>query len=362
MSRSYREQAEAFAALHDGGDATQLADNLHARIHVLRGGGLPVPAMVAAVGRGNAWVCSPRTTYADYAAEEARRLLPPWQARPLSMLCAGVGRLLDAARIDRAVSLNNWGLSTNLYPALDQLDLAGLIDEARTGWPDHALWFRSLNPVHDADWLTALRARGFLLVASRQVYLREAGLPACGRDLVADLRLLQRQDLRHVAETAFVETDYPRIAALYAQLYLDKYSRHNPAYHATMLRDWHRRGLLQLRGFRDDDGQLLCIAGMFGTGTTMTTPIVGYDTSRPQRLGLYRTLTACGFDEALRSGRHLNLSAGAAGFKRLRGATPAIEYSAVWLPPAARASRAVVSLLSSLTCRLGVPLMRKYQL
>lgn len=362
MSRSYRDQVEAFAALHDGGNAAQLADNLHARIHVLRGGGMPVPAMVTGPKRGNAWICSPRTTYADYAAEEARRLLPRWQSGPVAALCGSVGRLLDAVGIDRAVSLNNWGLSTNLYPPLPQVDLSGLIDEARTRWPGHALWFRSLNPVHNADWLAALQARGFTLVASRQVYLRQAHLPVSGRDLAADLRLLQRQDLQPVADAAFDEADYPRIAALYAQLYLDKYSRHNPAYHATMLRDWHRKGLLQLRGFRGQDGQLLCIAGMFGTETTMTTPIVGYDTTQPQRLGLYRALTACGFDEALRSGRHLNLSAGAAGFKRLRGATPAIEYSAVWVPPTARASRAVVSVLSALTCRLGVPLMRKYQL
>ena len=97
--------------------------------------------------------------------------------------------------------------------------------------------------------------------------------------------------------------DYPRIAALYAQLYLDKYSRCNPAYRAEFLRAWHRAGLLCLNGFRDAGGELVWITGLFGVGQTLTAQIVGYDLRQPQRLALYRTLTACGFEHAPQYGR-----------------------------------------------------------
>ncbi|WP_244149928.1 hypothetical protein [Xanthomonas sacchari] len=251
----YATQLQRFAALHAGGDAQRLADNAHARIEVLQAGDLALPVTVGERHPGNAWVCSPRTTYADYAAEEAARLLPGALAAPVRGLCGGIGAWLDWARIDRAVTLNNWLLSTNLYPPLPPSGLRALLDAARTRWPDHALWFRSLNAVDTPQWLHALQAEGFTLIGSRQVYLYEDWPRLLRhRDLARDLKLVDRRDLQRCGNDAIGEADYARIAALYAQLYLEKYSHCNPAYHAGFLRAWHRAGLLRFDGFRDGDG------------------------------------------------------------------------------------------------------------
>ncbi|WP_394686674.1 hypothetical protein [uncultured Xanthomonas sp.] len=359
----YATQLQRFAALHAGGDAQQLADNAHARIEVLQAGDLALPVTVGERHPGNAWVCSPRTTYADYAAEEAARLLPGTLAAPVRGLCGGIGAWLDWARIDRAVTLNNWLLSTNLYPPLPPSGLRALLDVARARWPDHALWFRSLNAVDTPQWLHALQAEGFTLIGSRQVYLYEDWPRLLRhRDLARDLKLVERRDLQRCGNDAIGEADYPRIAALYAQLYLEKYSHCNPAYHAGFLRAWHRAGLLRFDGFRDGDGQLVCITGLFGVGGTVTAPIVGYDLQLPQRLALYRTLTACGIDHARRYGQRLNQSAGAASFKRQRGGMPVIEYSAVDARHLPLRRRQPIAALGALTRRIGVPLMRQYRL
>lgn len=355
--------AERFAGLYAGADMHALASNLHGPVAMLDAGGMRLPATLGVRVRGNAWVCSPRTAYVDYAAEEARRLLAPWLARATGALCAVLGPLLDRCALDHAVTLNNWGLSTNLYPPLAQVDLDHLLRQCRQRWPDRAIWLRSLNAQDTPDWLQALRRHGAVLVPSRQVYLFD-GLdgPPRHRDLARDLRLLARTDLQAVDDADIVEADYPRIAALYAMLYLDKYSPLNPAYTPAMLRDWHRHGLLRLRGFRERGGALLCVAGMFGHERTLTTPIVGYDTTRPQRLALYRSLTACSFQAAGHSRRRLNLSAGAAGFKRLRGGVPAIEYSAVLAGHCPPRTRAALAVLAGVATGVGVPLMRRYQL
>lgn len=359
----YHRNAHAYAARYDGANARAIASNLDAGIAMLRVGERIVPVTVNDAERGNAWVCSPRTTYADYAAEEARRLLPAVPARAIAGLCSGLGGVLGWAQLDRVVAINNWCVSTNLYPPLQELPLDALLRQARERWPTHALWLRSLNTHDNPQWLAALQARGFRLIASRQIYLYpELSTQRRGRDLSADLKLLQRTDLQRVGDDGIGEDDYPRIAALYAMLYLDKYSHCNPAYHPQMLRDWHRDGLLRLEGFRDADGQLQCIAGMFGTAQAVTTPIVGYDTSQPQKMALYRTLAASSFRAALDSGRLLNLSAGAATFKRQRGGQPMIEYSAVLDAHRPRRTRAAVQLLSTLTRHLGIPLMRRYRL
>ena len=65
----------------------------------------------------NCYVVSPQTAYSGYAREELQRLKRPWLAWPLKLLTQGVDRLLSAAKVDRLVQVNNWLLSTNLYPA-----------------------------------------------------------------------------------------------------------------------------------------------------------------------------------------------------------------------------------------------------
>ncbi|MGR5415062.1 hypothetical protein ACPV52_20615, partial [Vibrio astriarenae] len=83
-------------------------------------------------------------------------------------------------------------------------------------------------------------------------------------------------------------------------------------------------------GFRDADGVLRAVVGVFGQGPLLTAPLVGYDTTWPQSAGLYRLLMAHVLRTTMARDAELNLSAGAAHFKRLRGGVPAIEMSAVY--------------------------------
>lgn len=362
------DRAAAFAAIHAGRASRPFVANLATEVGLLEAGGCLLPVTVNDAEPDNAWVGSPHTTYAAYAREELRRNVHPALAAPLDLLCRAAGHALARARIDRAVALNNWMLSTNVYPALDRPRLDGVVRDAvrqaRCRWPEHALWWRSLNDVQHRDWLAALRALGFTLVASRQVYLFDDLRTAARRhaNLARDLRLLRRTPLARTDGGDFTTADYERIEALYGQLYLDKYSRLNPRYTARFMRDWHAAGLLRFVGFRDNAGVLAGVVGMFAQDGVVTAPIVGYDTARPRSLGLYRLLMASVFEAAMASGDTVNLSAGAAHFKRLRGGVPAIEYSAVLASHMPASTRRAVAALGLLTTRIGVPVMRRFAL
>lgn len=89
------------------------------------------------------------------------------------------------------------------------------------------------------------------------------------------------------------------------------------------------------------NGVLDEIAGCLGMHETMTTLVIGYDVALPCKLGLYRMLTALVFQEARDTGRLLNLSAGAAQFKRHRVGKAQIEYSAVYVAHLSVFQRAV---------------------
>lgn len=361
----FAEKAETFLAVHRGQDSTRFAGNLVTRIDAVPAGDLTLPVTVndGSEPPGNAWVCSPTTTYGRYALEESERLLPGLLRPPLRAAISVVDRGMRRRRLDRAVAVDNWLLSTNLHPDLAGIDLDRLVREARERWSEHAIWIRSLNTVQHPDWLRAVVEAGFTLIPSRQVYLfRGLSVDPPRRDLRRDLRLLDRTELTAVPHDDFTEDDFAQAERLYAQLYVDKYSALNPRYTAVFLRAWHRVGLLEFAGFRDAEGTLRAVVGMFGQGAALTAPVVGYDTSWPQHAGLYRLLMAHVLRSTRQRGVELNLSAGAAQFKRLRGGEPAIEYSAVQAAHLPAGTRRAIAALGALATRVGVPIMRHWAL
>lgn len=356
--------ADAFASVHAGVPTPGYVGNIDVEVGTFEAGGLPFPVTINETGGENAWVCSPLTTYSRYALEEARRVVPRAVAWPVMAVIGAADRWLHAAGLDRAVSVNNWLLSTNLYPSADGIDFRAVCTELKARWPAHAIWFRSLNVVQHAHWLHALAAAGFELIPTRQVYLfRDVGRCASAhQNLKRDLKLLRSTPLQQVDGSAFSVDDFAASEALYGQLYLEKYSRLNPRYTAAFLQAWQRAGLLELTGFRDESGQLRAVVGIFAQGSLLTAPIVGYDTAWPQSAGLYRLLMAHVLSMTCERSGTLNLSAGASHFKRLRGGEPAIEYSAVLCEHLPKPTRRALGLLRVLTTKLGVPIMERFKL
>lgn len=324
------------------------------------------PATISAPSTdlGRSYVESLRATYGLYAREELRTL-PLAAARwPLGLLVNWIDHALRRADADRLVILNNWLLSTNLYPVWDGTGLEQATAALTERFADHFLAFRSLNEVHHPHLLARFRAAGWRLIPARQVWIAEAPAPGdrLPHNLRLDLKLLARTPLRRQGADTFSNADFDAAAALYAQLYLDKYSRLNPAFTPEFLRFGHESGLMRIDGLRDAAGRIVGVVGTITMGQTMTTPLVGYDLAAPRGMGLYRLLMAIAFERMLEDRVSYNVSSGAALFKKLRGARPAIEYTALYSHHLARPRQRVMRQLEALLNGLGVPIMRKYQL
>ncbi len=316
----------------------------------------------------NCYVVSPLTAYTGYADEELRRLDRPLLAWPLHRLISAVSALLRCARIDRIVQINNWLLSTNLYPAdWPGEQLEEMTASLRQRFPDHVLCLRSLNRHSNAELIDRLLDLGYLAIPSRQVYLfdgREGERAAFRRrhNSRMDAILLRRSPYQVVTGDDLEDADFQRLEQLYNLLYLDKYCVLNPHYSAEWIRRGQRDGWLQLRVLRTDEGRIDGVVGWFANAQIISAPLVGYDTALPQRAGLYRQLTQLCLQEAARRRVLLNFSSGAAGFKRLRGGEAQIEYSLVYVAHLGWARRLVWRVLATLLHGIGVPLMRTLKL
>jgi hypothetical protein len=89
---------------------------------------------------------------------------------------------------------------------------------------------------------------------------------------------------------------------------------------------------------------------------------VGYDTSLDRQIGLYRMIIALTFEVVMAEGWNINLSGGAAAFKRNRGGQPIMEYGAIYDRHLSRARRLALSTLAVPANVIGAPLMRRFQI
>ena len=342
-----------------------LIANLQTSVLQLDLAGLSVPITVNDGGKtGNCYICNPVTGYIDYAIDETRNFVAkPLLQKALITLIRAVSPLMKATELDRAVHVNNWLFSTNPAPQIDRQTAIELRDNLTTHYPSHTIVLRSLNSYADSATMEALQAEGFRLVPSRQIYLFDGRRSQkLSRDLKAGQRLLGTTPHTLVQNTDFRPRDYARCAELYRLLYLEKYSLLNPQYSEAFIAEMHQNGLIQLEGLRADNGCLVAFGGRFEYEDTLTQPLIGYDTRRPQKEGLYRLITALAQKHAQKNNLLFNMSAGAASFKRNRQAKSAIEFSAVYNQHLPLRQRLAQKIIFKILLAIGVPLLKRFAL
>ncbi len=338
--------------------------NLDTTVMALAAHNVVLPTTVNQAEYGNCYVCSPHTAYSLYAREEARLIENAPLRWILRTACKGAGRLLRAVHFNKVVHINNWMLSTNLYPELDRTHVSDITQACVSQFPGHFVCWRSLNRTTNGPLMDELQRHGYSLLPSRQVYIFDRLGSRWRRtyDARNDRTLLRRSMYRVEDPIDLNGDDYERVARLYWMLYLEKYSPLNPEFTARYLQLCHESGAMRFMGLRSPDGIIDGIVGQFTVAGVTTTPIFGYDTKLPQSLGLYRMLMTLVLEGSVARGLTVNSSSGAASFKRMRGGEPAIEYTAVYSKHLAFARRLGID---AFTCGIRnaiVPIMRTLRL
>lgn len=358
-------RAETLAAMARRISAEDFIANLATEISTIETSVGALPMTRNAGTSPTCYICCPSVAYLDYAKSELRH----FSARPLvkSMLMGlieGVRPLLVTSGLDRQVQPNNWLLATNPVPDFGVDEIVALTRALVVAHPQHAVIWRSLNEFSDGAKIEAFRMAGYAFLPARQIYLFDCrdGQPPRHRDERRDDELLERGDYHLVSPNGIDAADYARMAELYGQLYLDKYTQLNPRYGAEFIAEAHASGLIEFHGLRNGAGQLDGVVGFFDMGQVMTAPIVGYDTSLPAQSGLYRRLMALALKRA-RDGKLLfNMSAGAAGFKRNRGGVAALEYTAVYNRHLGTRQRMAGWLVRKILETIGIPILKRFEL
>lgn len=280
----------------------------------------------------NCWLTSLATAYGQAARDETAREVRGLEAVAFKALSLIAEALLRLGQADRAVYANHLLFSTSLYGDWRGDDLAPALDALKTEFPDRAIIWRSLNEADHGALTARMAALGGRRLLSRIVWR----LPdpahdwAPRRDARDDQRLADAQDLRVKTAHDLSDAELARMHVLYTDLYRAKYSRTNPDYGLALLRAAIESGVLTARVIRNGDGVIEGFVGEHVYQGALVNPLLGYDRALPQTRGLYRVAMAASMPRAIAEGLLVNWSAGAGGFKRNRGARPALEYCMVF--------------------------------
>ena len=350
--------------MRDG--ATHYTANLHTELGILQVDNHLLPITINQDNYDSSYVCSPFTHFVSYAIVELRELERPLLEWLLKGILHGVGVFLKWGRINRVVHINNWLLSTNLYPNLSTAQIHAILAFMKEQFPSHAHVFRSVNTRTCASLIDSLSKGGARLVATRQVYIFPGtSLNSLNkrqrRELRKDRALLQNQGYECVPQSELTDQEIDRCVALYNALYIEKYSELNPQFSRAWMHLVIREGAMVVFALKKG-GRIDAVLGYFHIENVLTTPLFGYDTTVPQEIGLYRMLSALTLEQAFAHGLIDHASSGVAGFKRNRGYQPAIEYSGVASRHLPLRQRLPWQILEWLTQHIGVPLLQKFKL
>jgi len=289
-----------------------------------------IPITLSDFHPDNTYTVSPYSHYILYGGlEEVKHLGNPLAEAVIKTLMKPVSWFFRAADFDRVAYVNNYLLSTNLYPSVNSDQLSALSEALIRWFPDRAVVFRSVDQRKNPHVYQTLEGLGYDLVLSRQVWFMQPEECVQSRGFKGDRRALRHVQYEIVEGADFSDEDLMRSVDLYNMLYLEKYSYYNPQFTFEFMKLARDAGTLHLRALKQD-GNINGVIGYFIRNGAMTLPLLGYDTSLSKEKGLYRLLTQLKIQEGLRRDLLIHSSSGVGKFKKARGAKSAIEYNAVY--------------------------------
>ena len=305
-------------------------------------------------------------SYINYAEDEMQRHgmgVLKMLLKPILIMLKGALKLCNSNKI---IAINNFLLSTNLFNPLSEKQIQGTLKFLSMQFPDHTILIRSLNTITHKEMLDSLKKLNFSIITSRSIYFFDPkNLSKIGskrRWIIKKDKDIQNQSaIQIIDHESFKKEDAHHIKRLYDLLYLEKYSRCNPDFTVNFFEEVIEKKFIELKGILYN-GDIKGVIGYLKLNNTMTTPIVGYDTSFSEDLGLYRLLTALAIEESIKSNLLFHMSSGVGHFKRSRGAFQILESLAIYCNHLPFYRRALWKILSLLFNKIGARLLKKYKL
>ncbi|UZR94974.1 hypothetical protein [Chondrinema litorale] len=286
--------------------------------------------------KSSCYLVSFLSQYFDYAQEEVlENDKYTANQKRIARFVVPIFRFLgNLSGMEKVVFINNYILSTSLYPDTSELNLVEFLKKLEEKFPQHALVFRSVNDRTEKVLLKELEVLEGKTLACRQLYMLDPKLGKYKkkRPFVMDSKLWAKTtDLEWIKVVAFTKEEKAAAIHFYKNLYIEKYSSLNPHYTEDYLDIALKGKVLDFYLLKDKEtAEVKAVQAVATRNNVITTPFIGYDQSAPKEKGLYRLMNVQLTQLAVENNAVLNMSSGASKFKVSRGGEPCFEYHVVF--------------------------------
>ncbi len=336
-------------------------ENVQTDLRVLVCDDVVLPVTINEAEYDNSYVCSPYSYYISYAKESLDHLVSGWLKNAFSGLLWGMAKLLKRCGVNKVVIVNNWMVSTNLYPQLEPKQIERIASFLQSKFPSHAIIFQSVDAQTNPVCYQTLNQVGFDYIASRQIYVLDPRQTSLfdSRLFKSDLKLLNQSGYEIIDAEQLTDQDIPRLIGFYRDLYVQKYSSLIPQFNENFLRLALLNQSLTFKALRKD-GRIDGVIGYVTRNQMMFCPFFGYDRTLSKEISLYRLLSTMLMLEAYERQLVFHLSAGASASKKMRKAVGGIEYIAVYHQHLKMKNRLPWLALKKVCNSIGINYMEKY--
>lgn len=274
------------------------------------------------------------------------------------------GRILKKVEVNKVIYVNHWLLSTNLYPSLTKEQVRLITDLLKKEYPEHAIVFKNIAPKRLPELFNNLKAQSYSMIVSRQVFIMDG---EARKDINKKQRTKIKKDKKLIRDSDYYfsqsinDNDFKRLADIYHQLYIGKYSIYNPCYTSEFFELLKDNPLFNLQVLRTEDA----IEGMlltFYIDNQSTCPAMGYQLDKMPENALYRMLVAKLTADSEENNLDFHMSAGVGDFKKQRGARAETEYSAIYFEHLPMYRKFVFIVLQKITNNIVIPIFKKYKI
>lgn len=306
--------------------------NAKTKLSILTLGELIIPISVNEGEYDNSYLLS--TYFIIANLKEKLEKLPTWLQLLANPMVNLLGKLLKLIKINKVVIINNWLLTTNLYPDLSKAEIGKITHFLKESFPDHYLMFRSIQNYKGTKVYEGLNFENYRMIPSRQVYLYD---PLRKQELSPSIIRKQKKDTNRLIRSGYsvetaqtlTNTDITRLLELYQNVYLSKYTKYSPNYTEKYLRDAIKNRTLYFKLLKKNS-IIYGVAGFLQKNDYLLIPFFGYDTKLPQEESLYRMLSSVIMEEVERLNVVSHQGSGAPDFKKYRGFQELQEYVAIY--------------------------------
>ncbi|TDM00842.1 peptidogalycan biosysnthesis protein [Macrococcus carouselicus] len=329
--------------------------NVHAKVEVLLIEGQLIPYSVKTGGYKDSWIHSFTGQYIEEMVSEVERMEMPVFLKKGAMFLLAAGRLLLRGTREKTVTLYPSFMSTTLYTEGQLKYIGKITDELTRRYRRHALVFRTISDEH---MKTTLEQAGYEPLISRAVYIFDSADSHNKnerKDLKKDIKRLEKSGL--TVTDQLNDTEFEQLIPLYNQVYLDKYSRHNPHYTADFFRFMYQH--MPFKWFVLKKGEVIVSFMAVQQKGDMLFPVYfGMDQSYK---GLYFMTSGLLYQYAKDYNLKINNSAGAKAYKLARGSRPHLEYHLVYTKHLPVEQRIFYDLFMRCATPIGEILLKKLQ-